>query len=113
MSDENDVFQKEENPVVMDSNNRSQKGEGIGLGIASMVLGIISIILSCTYINVITAIVSIILGIIQIVKNEKKGMAIAGIVCSVVSVVILVMLVIIGIAVMNTSAYQEIIQNMQ
>ena len=63
----------------------NQKGTGTGLGIASMVLGIISVLLFATCLNYILGIIAIVLGIIQIVKNEKKGMAIAGIITAVVS----------------------------
>lgn len=59
---------------------------GTGFGIASLVLGIISLVLFCTCLNVVTAILAIIFGIIQIVSYEKKGMAIAGIITSGLSI---------------------------
>lgn len=49
------------------------KSESIGFGIASLVLGILSLLLFCTCINWLTGILAIIFGIIQIVKSEKRG----------------------------------------
>jgi hypothetical protein len=65
-----------------------QKSESTGFGIASMVLGIVSLLMFCTCINYILAILAIIFGIIQLVRSEKKGMAIAGIVTAGLSVVL-------------------------
>lgn len=58
----------------------------IGLGIASMVLGIVSLLCFCSGLNIITGIIAIVLGIVQIVTCEKKGMAIAGIVTAAISI---------------------------
>lgn len=68
-----------------------------GMAIASMVLGIISLLTSCTIIIPIpTAIIGIILGIISIkYKYDGRGMAIAGIILSSISLLV-VLLVIIG-----------------
>lgn len=58
-----------------------QKSDSNGFGIASMVLGIVSLVFFCTCINFVTAILAIIFGIIQLVrKSSKKGMAIAGLI---------------------------------
>ena len=54
----------------------SNKSESEGFGIASLVLGIITVLLFCTCISWITGILAIIFGIIQLVKGNKKGMAI-------------------------------------
>lgn len=64
------------------------KGEGTGLGIASMILGIISVLLFCTCVNWITGIVAIILGIVQLVKNKDKTFAVVGIVTAAVSLLL-------------------------
>lgn len=71
---------------------------GKGMAIASMVLGIVSIVMLCCsyWISVPCAVVGLILGIIHNKKNGKNGMAIAGIVCSIVSLVLLVLLLIIA-----------------
>lgn len=62
-----------------------------GLGIASMVLGIIAIIGSLIYISIPLALLSIILGIISLVKKQKKAFGIAGIILSVVSIIITIL----------------------
>lgn len=66
----------------------NQKGDGIGFGVASLVLGIASIFLFACCINNIMAILAIIFGIVQMVKNEKKGMAIGGIITAVISIIL-------------------------
>ena len=58
----------------------SHKSESEGFGIAALVLGIITVLLFCTCISWITGILAIIFGIIQLVKGNKKGMAIVGLI---------------------------------
>ena len=58
----------------------SNKSESEGFGIASLVLGIITVLLFCTCISWITGILAIIFGIIQLVKGNKNGMAIVGLI---------------------------------
>jgi hypothetical protein len=65
-----------------------QKGDATGFGLTSMILGILSLLLFCSCINYILAILAIVFGIIQIVKNRRKGMAIAGIVTAGLSIVL-------------------------
>lgn len=70
--------------------------QGMGFGIASMVLGIVSIVLFCTCINIPFAIVAIIFGIVHICRHTgNNGFAIAGIVTSIVSVILTVILTIV------------------
>lgn len=64
------------------------KGTGTGFGIASLVLGILSIFTFACCINYFLALLAVIFGIVQIVKNEKKGLAIGGIVTAVISIVL-------------------------
>lgn len=62
-----------------------QKG-GSGLSIASMVLGIIAVVLCCiAYISIPCAILAIIFGIIGR-KRDGKGMAITGLVLGIVAI---------------------------
>ena len=68
------------------------KGDGTGLGIASMVLGILSLLLFCTCVNWITGILAIIFGIIQLVKHKEKGFAITGIATAALSLVLTICL---------------------
>lgn len=60
--------------------NGNNKSESEGFGIASLILGIITVLLFCTCISWITGILAIIFGIIQLVKGNKKGMAIVGLI---------------------------------
>lgn len=68
---------------------------GKGLGITSMVLGIVSLALFCVwYIAIPCAIVAVILGAIGLNQSKsaglKNGMAVAGIVCSVIAIAIVI-----------------------
>lgn len=62
------------------------------MGIASLILGIVSIILIFVpfiwIISIVTAIVGLILGIISLVKKENKGKSIAGIILSVLTILL-------------------------
>lgn len=79
--------------------------EPAGFAIASLVLGIISLVISCLGINIITGILALIFGIIHMVKyNTRRGMAIAGIVLGAISIVIFIALVAIGIAAISSDA---------
>ncbi len=82
---------------------------GKGLGIASMVLGILSILFwGSILLPIPCAIVGIILGTISLKKAKQvgttNGMAVAGIVCSIVTVSII--LVILCICVIAAVTYQ-------
>ena len=68
------------------ADNRKEE-PGKGFAVASMVLGLISLVLFCTGINIITAILAIVFGIIHLVKQKQNhGMAVAGIVTAVVGI---------------------------
>lgn len=64
------------------------------MNIASMVLGIVSIVFSffCQCVSIITAPIGLILGIVDLKKNpsKPKGMAITGIVLSAISLLMFV-----------------------
>ena len=64
------------------------KGDGIGFGVASLVLGAVSILMFGCCVNYILAIIAIALGIVQLVKNKQKGLAIGGIVTACVSILL-------------------------
>ena len=51
-------------------------------------LGILSVFTFACCINYILAVLAIIFGIVQMVKNEKKGLAIGGIITAVISIVL-------------------------
>ena len=72
----------------------SQPG-GNGFGIASMVLGILALVFFCGCINIPLAIISIIFAIIHINrKTGSIGFAIAGMVTSVISVILTVIMIV-------------------
>ena len=78
-----------------------QSVPGKGLGITSMVLGIISLVLFCFwFIALPCAIVGIILGCISISQAKeagmKNGMATAGIVCSAIAIVLVILILILA-----------------
>lgn len=125
MSDENNMYEKEQqdnqgtiynDQSYQNNNGGPVKGQGTGLGIASMVLGIVSIPMMCcggvSFLCIVLGIVSIVLGIVQIVKNEKKGMAIAGIVCSAVAIVLYICLFAFGAILLSSGAYEEIMNSL-
>lgn len=64
-----------------------QGGESKGMAIASMVCGIVSIVICCCeYVSIPLGIIAVVLGVLSIKKGEGgRGMAIAGIVCGGVS----------------------------
>ncbi|HOV40538.1 MAG TPA: DUF4190 domain-containing protein [Oscillospiraceae bacterium] len=80
-----------------------------GLSIASMVLGILSILFFCIpYISIPLAIVGLILGIISLVKKQGgKGMAIAGVICSAIGFVIGIIIIIMAIAAVSSGMYSS------
>ena len=87
--------------------------EPAGFAIASLVLGIISLVLSCTMINIITGILALVFGIVHMVKYQsRKGMAIAGIVLGIISIVIMIILIVVGVAVMATPEWQTMINEL-
>ena len=75
------------------------KPEGYGMGIAAMVLGIISLVFFCAvWLSVPCAIVGLILGVVAMnkakVQGLKNSMAVAGLVCSCISLAVLVVWII-------------------
>lgn len=73
---------------MMENENKSTET----FGIASMILGIISLLLFCTCINWITGILAIIFGIIQLTKKNAKGFAVAGIITAALSILFALLL---------------------
>ena len=80
------------------------------MGIAALILGIISLIIGfiplCGSIAIFPAIIGIILGIVDIVlkskKGEKKGISIAGLVLSAIATVVIIFWVFVfGVALSN------------
>lgn len=83
-----------DNNVQPQQPQQPQEQKSDGLAIASMVLGISSVLFSCCYgFGIIPAIVGLILGIVAKVKGQNKGFALTGIITS----AIVIFLVIIGL----------------
>ena len=90
----------------MDEGNVQQttnpEGESKGLSIASMVLGIVSLVLFCFwYVSIPCAILAIIFGVIG-KKKGGRGMAIAGLVLGIIAIAVVVLLLITGAAIVST-----------
>ncbi len=93
-------------------NGYYQQDPSRGFGIASMVLGIISLLCFCSFVNVLPAILSIVFGIISLSKRKNNGFAIAGIICAAVSIVLLVITMILFADNINlTNALQDYLNN--
>lgn len=95
-------------------NYGSGKGQGTGFGIASMICGIVSLIGCCGlwYVSIPCAIAAIVLGIVQIVKNESKGMAVAGIVCGAIGLLLTIVVIILVAIFVQSGVYHEIMEEM-
>lgn len=78
-----------------------------GLAIASMVLGIVALVLSCCvpYLPVLLSLLAVILGGVSLSKKMGgKGMAIAGLVCGIIGLVPSVIVIIGGAALFGSIA---------
>lgn len=84
-----------------------QKGESIGFGIASMILGIVALIFFCTGCNILFAILAIVFGIVQLVKNKQKAFAITGIITAGLSMLLFIMLYVMMVISAGTSDYYD------
>lgn len=90
----------------MDGNNlNNQSKPGKGFGITALVLGIVSLITSLTLccgsifsmaIGFIAGVTGIVFGIIAIAKKSGRGMGIAGLICSIASAIIAVIVLILS-----------------
>lgn len=77
---------------LMNIQNISANGENedprMALSICSMVLGIIGLLLSCIWIGIFPAVIGLIIAIIALATHRSKGMAIAGLVTSLIGIMI-------------------------
>jgi hypothetical protein len=70
-----------------------------GISIASMVLGIVSVVIFCIwFLSIPCALLAIILGFVSVKDPPARGFAITGIICGFVSIAILVIVFLIAIA---------------
>lgn len=76
----------------------NKKRQGTGMAAMSLVFGIVGMVLGCLVIGIVPAIISFILAIIVLSKGKPgKGMAIAGVITSVIGIMIFI-LIIVGVA---------------
>ncbi|MDD6381175.1 MAG: DUF4190 domain-containing protein [Lachnospiraceae bacterium] len=75
-------------------NGYYQPDNSRGFGIASMVLGIISLLCFCSFLNILPAVLAIIFGAVSLSRRKGNAFAIAGIVCGIISLALLVITVI-------------------
>lgn len=90
------------------------QGDGVALGVASLVLGIISLLLFCTCVNYLTAGLAITFGVLQLIRNKDKTFAIAGIITAGISLLLgTVLWLISGSSLMNSSinSYEDIYEH--
>ena len=81
-----------------------EEKKSVGLAVASMVLGICSLLFSCCipYLPFVLALLGIILAGVSLAGHKGgKGMAIAGLVCSIVSLIPAIYIVIVGAAILS------------
>lgn len=102
-------FENEAENVNVVANTTPEKKTD-GLAIASLVLGILSIVLVCcnTYAAVIAGIIGIVLSILSKKNNGKSGMSTSGLICSIVGIVLgisMIILALIGLAVLNQMGF--------
>lgn len=94
-------------------NNKPEKKNG--LGITSMILGIVGLVLGCCgcyYLSIPLGIASIILGIISMRKKETtRGFAIAGIITGSIGIVLTLIIVIMIVYMKSNGTYENIMSN--
>lgn len=81
-------------PVYQQPVQQPEKQPGSGLATASLVLGILSLVLFMF--PFITSILAIIFGGVAKSKGNKSGMATAGLVCGIISIVFWILLIVLG-----------------
>ena len=87
--------------------HKVQQGGGAGFSVASMVLGIISIVLFFTvFVPIPCGIISLALGGYSLyTKRDGRGMAITGLSCSIVALGLVIVIVFLGLAAADNSYY--------
>lgn len=84
--------------------SHSSAGNGEGMAIASMILGIVALVVSCCfyYVSLPCAIISVVLAAVTLKGNRGgRGMAIAGLVCSVISLIPAAIMISTGAAIVS------------
>lgn len=85
-----------------------------GLGIASLILGIIGMLLSCVAVGIVPCIIGLILAIIALTQKDRKhGTAIGGLVCSVIGIGIFLLAIFVLDGFKDSGDTKEISSNVQ
>jgi len=90
--------------------------EGKGRSIASMVLGIVSVVFGCCfyYISIPCAIVGLVLGIISLKKKEDgRSMAMAGVITSIVSLALSIIVIVTAGAFLAHLPWGDMLNNIE
>ena len=94
-----------------------QKKATNGYAIASLILGVISIVLcSCSCLSIVTAILAIVFALLSRAGKPMDGKALGGMICGIVAlvlVVVSVVFVLIFYAETNTEDYMQFYEDMQ
>lgn len=83
----------------------NESSGGSGLAIASMVLGILALVTSCCipYLPALLALLGVIFAGVSLSGHKAgKGMAIAGLVCSIISLIPTIIVIVAGASIMST-----------
>lgn len=83
-------------PIYQQPVQQPEKQPASGLATASLVLGIVSLVLFMF--PFITSILAIIFGGVAKSKGNKSGMATAGLVCGIISLIVWIILIVVGIS---------------
>lgn len=81
-----------------------QTNGGAGFGIASMVLGIIALVMGCCfpYVSIPCAAIGLILAAVSLGGHKDgKGMAIAGLVCSIIALIPAIIVIVSGASLLS------------
>lgn len=111
--DQQPYGQQPYNNQYYQNNNLNNEKKQNGMGIASMILGIVSTVIGCCacyYLSIPLGIAAVILGILSIRKQETtKGFAIAGIITGSIGIVVSLIITISIIYMKSTGAYEKLI----
>ena len=93
--------------------NQDAESPKLGLSICSMVLGIVGLLLSCLGIGFFPAVIGFVIAIIALATHRHKGMAIAGLVTSLIGIIIAAAILITGTAVNSVLEERGLISEKQ
>lgn len=90
------------------ASNTINSNQPIGLSVASMVCGILSVVLCCSKtIALILSLIAVILGGVALKKQHRgRGMAIAGVTCGIIALIIYVILLLYGVLLGSALLYE-------